>query len=53
MQRVKEAKTLEKAGCFAVVLEMIPEQLAAKISRSLKIPAIGIGAGKTVMDKSW
>ncbi len=43
---VKEAKALEKAGCFAIVLEMIPDDLAKKISKSLKIPTIGIGAGK-------
>jgi 3-methyl-2-oxobutanoate hydroxymethyltransferase len=42
---LKDAKALEKAGCFAIVLEMIPENLAAKISRELKIPTIGIGSG--------
>jgi 3-methyl-2-oxobutanoate hydroxymethyltransferase len=36
---------LEKAGCFAVVLEKIPAQLAKDVSGSLSIPAIGIGAG--------
>ncbi len=40
-----EARKLEKAGCFAIVLEMVPEALAARISKSIKIPTIGIGAG--------
>jgi len=40
-----DAKKLEKAGCFAIVLELIPQDLAEKITRSLKIPTIGIGAG--------
>jgi 3-methyl-2-oxobutanoate hydroxymethyltransferase len=39
------AKALEKAGAFAVVLEVIPEALAAKLTRALKIPTIGIGSG--------
>lgn len=42
---LRDAKALERAGCFAIVLEMIPDALAKKISRSLKIPTIGIGAG--------
>jgi len=41
----KEAKFLEEAGCFAVVLECIPDGLAMKITESLSIPTIGIGAG--------
>ncbi|MBU1027362.1 MAG: 3-methyl-2-oxobutanoate hydroxymethyltransferase, partial [Candidatus Margulisbacteria bacterium] len=43
---IKDAKALEKAGCFAIVLEMIPDELAKKVTKSLKIPTIGIGAGK-------
>ena len=42
---LKDAKALEKAGCFAIVLELVPDELAAKISKELKIPVIGIGAG--------
>ncbi|MFH1387600.1 MAG: 3-methyl-2-oxobutanoate hydroxymethyltransferase [bacterium] len=42
---LKEAKELEKAGCFALVLELIPEKLASKITKSVKIPTFGIGAG--------
>ena len=37
---------LENAGCFAIVLECIPSELAKKITEKLKIPTIGIGAGK-------
>jgi 3-methyl-2-oxobutanoate hydroxymethyltransferase len=42
---VLEAQMLEKAGCFAVVLEGIPARLGAQVTRSLGIPTIGIGAG--------
>jgi 3-methyl-2-oxobutanoate hydroxymethyltransferase len=41
----KDAKLLEKAGCFAVVLEKIPALLAKEVSESLHMPTIGIGAG--------
>jgi 3-methyl-2-oxobutanoate hydroxymethyltransferase len=40
-----DAKILERAGCFALVLELMPEKLAAKITKAIKIPTIGIGAG--------
>ena len=40
-----DAKALEAAGCFAIVLESIPEKLGGKITKSLGIPTIGIGAG--------
>lgn len=40
-----EARGLEDAGCFAVVLECVPGDLAAEVTSSLKIPTIGIGAG--------
>lgn len=40
-----DAKLLEKAGCFAIVLEKIPADLAKKVTESLSIPTIGIGAG--------
>ena len=40
-----EARALERAGCFAVVLEAIPAAVAARITETLKIPTIGIGAG--------
>ena len=42
---MKDAKLLEEAGCFAIVLEKIPASLGAKVAKELKIPIIGIGAG--------
>ncbi len=45
---VDDAHILEKAGCFGLVLEKIPAALAARVARELKIPVIGIGAGKDV-----
>lgn len=44
-EMMRDAKELEEAGAFAVVLEKIPMQLAQKITESLTIPTIGIGAG--------
>lgn len=41
----QDAKLLEQAGCFALVLEKIPAKLAKEVSESLHIPTIGIGAG--------
>jgi 3-methyl-2-oxobutanoate hydroxymethyltransferase len=42
----KDALLLEQLGCFAMVLEKIPAQLAKEVSESLHVPTIGIGAGK-------
>ena len=42
---VRDARLLEEAGCFAVVLEKIPAVLAERVSKELSIPTIGIGAG--------
>jgi 3-methyl-2-oxobutanoate hydroxymethyltransferase len=42
---ISEAKGLEKAGCFSIVLECVPIDLSKKITEELKIPTIGIGAG--------
>jgi len=42
---IKDAKILEQAGTFSIVLEKIPSKLAREISSSIKIPTIGIGAG--------
>ncbi len=43
-----DAKLLEEAGCFALVLEKIPAKLAAEVAKMLTIPVIGIGAGADV-----
>ncbi len=42
---IDEAQALEHAGCFALVLEMVPAELAAFITERISIPTIGIGAG--------
>lgn len=42
---IDDAKALEELGCFALVLEKIPSKLAKKVSESISIPTIGIGAG--------
>jgi 3-methyl-2-oxobutanoate hydroxymethyltransferase len=42
---VADAKALEAAGCYALILEMVPAELAAEITRSVSMPVIGIGAG--------
>lgn len=42
---IEDAKILEEAGCFAVVLEKVPAALAQKVAEELAIPIIGIGAG--------
>lgn len=45
---IEDAKILEEAGCFAIVLEKIPANLAGKVAKEVKIPVIGIGAGNQV-----
>jgi 3-methyl-2-oxobutanoate hydroxymethyltransferase len=42
---VDDAKALADAGCFAIVLECVPDSLAAEITREVPVPTIGIGAG--------
>jgi 3-methyl-2-oxobutanoate hydroxymethyltransferase len=42
---IEDAHALEKAGCFALVLEKIPAKLAEQVAKELQIPVIGIGAG--------
>ena len=42
---MEDAKMLEKLGCFAIVIEKVPADLAEKVAKSISIPVIGIGAG--------
>jgi len=42
---IEDAKSLEEAGCFSLVLEKIPAKLAKQVTEALSIPTIGIGAG--------
>ena len=45
---ISDSEMLEKIGCFSIVLEKIPNKLAKKVTSSLKLPIIGIGAGSHV-----
>lgn len=45
---LEDARLLEEAGCFAIVLEKIPAELATKVAQTVNIPIIGIGAGNGV-----
>lgn len=44
-QLIEDARLLEEAGCFSIVLEKIPAELAKKVTAELAIPTVGIGAG--------
>ena len=45
---IEDAKKLEQAGCFGIVLEKIPASLAERVTNEISIPTIGIGAGNKV-----
>ena len=45
---IEDAKTLEKLGCFSIVLEKVPAELAKKVADQISVPIIGIGAGAGV-----
>jgi 3-methyl-2-oxobutanoate hydroxymethyltransferase len=47
-QLLADARALEAAGCFSIVLECIPEEVSARITEALAVPTIGIGAGAGV-----
>jgi 3-methyl-2-oxobutanoate hydroxymethyltransferase len=47
-QLVRDALLLQESGCFAIVLEKIPAELAASVTKQVSIPTIGIGAGPNV-----
>ena len=48
IQLIKDAKAIEKAGAFCMVIEGVKAEVAAEVAASVKIPVIGIGAGKDV-----
>ncbi len=45
-QLLEDARTLEQAGCFSIVLEAVPAPVAARITEALTVPTIGIGSGR-------
>lgn len=45
LQMVSDAKALQHAGCFAIVLEGVPDEVAGMVTEALDVPTIGIGAG--------
>lgn len=46
VELIEDAKTLENLGCFSLVLECVPSEVAARVTSILGIPTIGIGAGR-------
>ena len=48
LKLIEDARLLEQAGCFALVLEKVPAALAGKVAKEVRIPVIGIGAGHEV-----
>ena len=47
-QLLKDTKMLEEIGCFGIVLEKIPADLAGQAAQSISVPIVGIGAGNKV-----
>ena len=45
---IEDAKLLQETGCFAIILEKVPAELAEKVAKEVQIPVIGIGAGSGV-----
>ncbi len=52
-QLLQDAKALEAAGAFAVVLECVPAELAARVTGAVSIPTIGIGPARTATHRCW
>lgn len=50
-QLIEDAKLIEKAGAFSIVLEGVPTKIADMVTNSISIPTIGIGQELTAMDK--
>ena len=50
---LRDAEALATAGCFAIVLEGVPDVLAERVTAAVDVPTIGIGQGPVVMDRSW
>jgi 3-methyl-2-oxobutanoate hydroxymethyltransferase len=46
LELVRDAKALAAAGCFAIVLEAVPDEVARMVTESVEVPTIGIGAGR-------
>jgi 3-methyl-2-oxobutanoate hydroxymethyltransferase len=48
LKLLEDARILQECGCFAIVVEKIPSELAKQVAQEIKIPIIGIGAGQDV-----
>ena len=51
MKLIRDCEILQKKGCFSIVLEKVPSQLAKKVTKKINIPTIGIGLENMLMVK--